>query len=214
MSTEDTNCENSTSMNPTFKKSNILFLRGVYPNQLETLEEEFGNRLIEEAGLENNSYSAYAMEEITYDKIPPVFTSIETWPKTTNIHCWCCSIEFPTRPYFIPERIKNRKEGGVEMLTHGIFCSANCAIKYLDTEYGLLNGNSSNKLGKWDAYHGVKIVHRLFTSKSVEKIAPSPPKILMKQYGGELTKAQYRDLLTKFDENHTLNSYKVSDFTS
>lgn len=208
------NTETNDGIATPFKKSNILFLRGIYPNQLETLEEEFGNRLIEEAGLDCGNYSSYGMEEITYDKIPPVFVNVETWPKTTNLHCWSCSIEFPTRPYFIPERIKNRKEGGTEMLTHGVFCSANCAIRYLDTEYGVSDGNLSNKLSKWDAYHGVKIVHRLFTSKTVEKIAPSLPKTMMKQYGGNLTKAQYRELLTKFDEDHTLNSYKVSDFAA
>jgi len=203
----------SPTINTPFKKSNILFLRGVYPDQLETLEEEFGNRLIEEAGLENDFNALNLTEEITYDKIPPVFTSLESWPKSTNIDCWSCSIEFTTRPYFIPERIKNRREGGTEMLTHGVFCSANCAIRYLNTDYGESGSVSPSKLSKWDAYHGVKIVHRIFTSKQVEKIAPSPPKTLMKQYGGDLTKAQYRELLAKFDDEHTLNNFKVKDFT-
>lgn len=208
-----TTATTTTTITTPPKKPNILFLRGVYPDQLETLEEEFGNRLIEEAGLEFGDCQIGLNEEITYDKIPPVFTSLESWPKSTNINCWSCSIEFTTRPYFIPERIKNRREGGTEMITHGNFCSANCAIRYLNTDYGQSGSVSSDKLSKWDAYHGVKIVHRIFTSKQPEKIAPSPPKTLMKQYGGELTKAQYHELLAKFDDEHTLNNFKVQDFT-
>lgn len=193
-------------------KANILFLRNVYPEQLETIEEEYNNRIYEEAGLTEYNYS----EEIpiTYDKIPPIFVDIESWPKSTNILCWYCSTEFTGRPYFIPERIKNRKCGGIEMVTHGVFCTANCAVRYLNTEYSDASSSSGNKLNNWDAYHGVKIIHRLFTNKRVERIAPSPSKTQMRQYGGDLTKTQYRELLESFEDKCRIDSFKVSSFTT
>jgi len=197
-------------MTKPFKRANILFLQGVYPSQLETIEEEFGNRLIEEAEQYDD---VYAVTE-TFDAIPPVFRSVEQWPKSTNILCWACTNEFPTRPYFIPERIKNHKDGGIEMITHGIFCSASCAVRYLNTEFGEVGSVSSNKLSKWDAYYGVRMLHRIFTGKQVEKIAPSPPRTLMKQFGGDMSKAQFRELCATYDSSHNLNNFTMNDYST
>jgi hypothetical protein len=189
-------------------KPNILFLKNVFPERLETIEQEYDNRIYEEAGL-----LGYNDElPIAYDKIPAVFVDVESWPKSTNILCWCCSMEFGGRPYFIPERIKSHKDGGTEMITHGVFCTANCAIRYLNTEYSDKSNSAGSKLSNWDAYHGVKIVHRLFTGRSVEKIDPSPPKTIMRQYGGDLTESQYREMLGTFSNSYSLGNFEIDHY--
>lgn len=66
--------------------------------------------------------------EIKYDALPDEFTTLEEWPKKTNLHCYNCGCTTKRRPFFIPHIILNDviKRGHNPMM-----CSPNCAVFYL-----------------------------------------------------------------------------------
>lgn len=69
-----------------------LFLRGVYKKDCKRIEDMFQDKLMSE--------NVKLQETKIYDKIPVCFTSLETWPQSTNLACWRCSRTFKNRPWF------------------------------------------------------------------------------------------------------------------
>lgn len=67
--------------------------------------------------------------------IPITFSSISTWPKSTTLSCWNCSLKFGSIPLFIPngtKRTSDDPEQGIQNLfVRGNFCSFGCALNYL-----------------------------------------------------------------------------------
>ena len=54
-----------------------------------------------------------------------------SWPASTHIHCFYCVHPFCTMPLTAP---KSRSSG--KYVTHGVFCSLPCALKYTDIHSG------------------------------------------------------------------------------
>jgi hypothetical protein len=73
----------------------VLFLKGVYKNNCDRIEDFFHERLLHDADPKAK----------IFDKIPMVFTDLESWPKTTNLLCWTCRRAVKGRPWFEPQSI-------------------------------------------------------------------------------------------------------------
>jgi hypothetical protein len=134
--------------------------------------------------------------EIIYDKIPPKFTSIDTWPKSTNLKCWNCDCNFLTVPIFIPVCIETNdlKSMTGSMDTQGNFGSWNCASRYINIHF------ESSK--RWERHEFLKILYSVFTGDDISDILPANPKTIMKQYGGDITPHEYREHLNSMNEKH------------
>ena len=76
----------------------------------------------------------------------------------------------------------------------GNFCSWNCASQYIDTFY------SGEK--KWEKHELLKMLYTIFTNKHIDYIVPSPPKTMMKQYGGHQTEHEYREMLMTLNKSY------------
>ena len=53
------------------------------------------------------------------------------WPASTRIHCFYCVHPFETMPLTAP-----KSRSGGKYVTHGVFCSLPCALKYTDIHGG------------------------------------------------------------------------------
>ena len=71
-------------MNDSFKTHMILIIKGLTLKDLNTVDEPV---IINE-----NKFS--------YNSIPSEFTSVEEWPKYTNLLCWYCNNSFKDVPWF------------------------------------------------------------------------------------------------------------------
>lgn len=185
----------------TFKKSNILILRGVYIEDFTNIDDLFDNRFSEQAG-------KIAQQAPTiFIKLPKKFTGLSSWPKSSNLKCWNCDQFFSDVPKFIPFNPEKGKNNENTSEPHGNFCTFNCADVYIDEKFP----GSQN----WDLHTSLRLLYEIFTGRRIEKIIPAPSKTLMKQYCGEdegITYKQYRDKIASLNSDYELSSYKLDHF--
>ena len=120
-----------------------------------------------------------------YDRIPEVFTTLDEWPKHTNLLCWTCSFIFKTTPKFIPTNIRESETGILEISVLGNMCSFACAEKWIED----LNETYDNK---WRLQNNLLFLCNLFhADRKTKKIKSALSKTKLKKYGGNLTDVEF-----------------------
>lgn len=174
---------------------NILFLRKCFLRDCGTIEDMFDERLIDQTISEDILYKNI---QVNYNEIPIYFTGVETWIKKTNLKCWFCDCCFNNIPIFIPDIVITTIENNVKKFnisTIGNFCSFNCAAAHIELHY------ASNK--KTEKHNLLKLLYKIMNSGMIiHEIIPSPPKVLMQQYGGRLTNTEYSNIVLSLTENN------------
>lgn len=181
----------------------ILFLQGVYKKDCKRVEDFFHERLLHDASHETKMY----------DKVPLVFTGINTWLKSTNLLCWTCNRSFKGRPWFEPQSIDplnnsahNKSLTNAQIKTaskkhdfciniKGNFCSPNCVMRHI------LN-NTRDMSDRLNKIAMLKFVYELFTGVVIHDIHPSPPHTDMVQYGGHMTPQEYQKKIEELGSNY------------
>lgn len=121
-----------------------------------------------------------------YDKIPSIFTNLDSYPEHTNLACWNCDRLFDTRPIFVPSSITQNDNDKIEIQVHGNFCSFNCAMSYIILNYP----RSLIEYKKRLCY-----LYEIFNKKKVYDIQPAHSKIVQQKYGGNTTSQQYNIMM-------------------
>jgi hypothetical protein len=142
-----------------------------------------------ESDIVNQSKSTVAPETTAKSKLPSNYSEklmvlfqdsnrYQRLPDKTDIACfWCCH-NFPTRPYAIPSHILNE-------LWHmyGNFCSPECATAYLFRE------RIDNHV-QWERY---ALLNSLYCMKEeTNGIRPAPPREVLRMFGGSMDISEYR----------------------
>ena len=174
---------------------NILFIQGVFIDNK--------NEIID--------HPVDAKNKKVYDKIPIIFKDLETWPKSTNIKCWFCTLEFDNVPWFEPQSIEPLVEASsgsiiaenitkkkVSMIVKGFFCSCNCVIANIITHTKIL----SEVINKTSM---LLYLYEIMTGKPTTYVESSPPHTEMEQYGGLLTISEYQNVLKSLNKLHNIN---------
>jgi hypothetical protein len=177
-----------------YDQPNILFLRGCFIGDCNSIEDMFDEQLVNQSMPE---CEIYQISDTVYDEIPKRFTSKEKWINKTNIKCWSCDCNFHNVPVFVPTSLERSDSvvqtyGSMDVL--GNFCSCNCAAQYINLHF---TGSE-----KWEKHELLKLLHKMFTGSTIDYIVPSPPKTLMKQYGGKKTQQEYREILMKLNDTY------------
>jgi len=120
----------------------------------------------------------------TYNQIPYEFTGLDTWPKTTNLHCWYCTLQFDTVPLFIPEYIKTLTKNQLSFKVTGVICSFSCGISYIIEHYLSLEKNNY--------ISNLHLLYSVFTGKKPIVIGRSPCRNSLNKFGGHVTETQYK----------------------
>jgi len=186
--------------------NNIITIKDVFIRDLQNMEA-----LYEKRPISSHDFVECVREDsyTTYSTIPKQFTSVEEWPKMTNLKCHQCSRGFGTYPKFIPtkpERVFRRGREEIHYIPSGNFCTWNCAISHIDET------QKTQKDSKCELKDSVYRVASLFEKKSIVKILGSPSKTEMKQYCGEhgLTEQEYQKKIDKINADYELSCYKLS----
>lgn len=138
------------------KKANLMLIKGLKPSDFII----YGNNI--------------KYEKEIYNNIPNIFTTVEEWPKYTNLLCWNCSEKFNHYPRFIVKSIvKSIKAFNVI----GNFCSWSCALTFIIENESIKN--------KFDSISLLKKAEKLF-SKNDEPIKQAPTKTIRKKYCGDI----------------------------
>lgn len=139
-----------------------------------------------------------------YDKMPLIFTGLESWPMSTNLKCGTCHRVPKSRPWFEPQSIdfvskgkpgimvdsKNLNKGVPEnkipnIIPKGVFCSVGCVQTHI-------NVFSKNLAEKHDKTAMLKIVYEIFTGKTIKHIEPVPLITETEPYGGYMSMQEYQ----------------------
>jgi hypothetical protein len=170
---------------------NILFIQGVFiDNKTDTVTPDKKRKV--------------------YDKIPIIFKDLDTWPKTTNIKCWFCTLNFEGVPWFEPQSIEPLVESTgaiitetttkkkVSMIVKGFFCSCNCVIANILTHTKVL----SDVINKTSM---LLYLYEIMTGKPTTYLESSPPHTDMEQYGGSLSILEYQRVLKSLNKLNNIN---------
>ncbi len=182
--------------------NNIVIFKGVFYNDLLQTDKK---RLTTREFIESLKIESIQ----TYSSIPKKFTSVEDWPKMTNLHCWNCDRTFSSYPKFIPKNPETIYING-KLETHwdpeGNFCEWNCVIDWIRSRL------PQNR--QWDAEQDTCTVAGKFSHKKIVRIMPSPQKTMMKHYCGEngISEKQYQELINRLNTDYDLTSYKLEHF--
>lgn len=163
-------------------------------DELSSLEEIYEEMLLERSS--SDPVSGALPERVHYDKIPKVFTSLDAWPRRTNLKCWACDFNFETRPLFVPLDIKDASGHGggsnmVEIPVHGNMCSFPCAALYITANY--------SRDQQWKLFEYLFFLFKIFRGRYVTKIDVAPRKTLMQQYGGNLEPHEFRKKIERLE---------------
>lgn len=192
--------------------SEVLFLEGAFVND-HKIEEFFQQKILH----------GVVQDLRIYDRIPMIFTGLESWPKSTNVLCWHCSRSFKTRPWPEPQSIDPLSKGSVGRVipsaqvvkipdkptkkeysigTRGIFCSANCVVAYVEVHTkDIVERN--NKISM------LLLLYEIFTGIRVTYIDPAPSPTEMIQYGGSLTEPEFQKKLDDMNEKARGKTYET-----
>jgi hypothetical protein len=107
----------------------------------------------------------------------------------TKVACWWCTHNFDTLPCYIPDKYYKDK-----YYVFGCFCSYNCALAYIlkDDEYKIATRRSLVKMLYAELY------------ETDEPLCASPPKEILKKFGGPLTIEEYRDTRTLASKDYKM----------
>jgi hypothetical protein len=155
------------------KSLNIITLRGV--NLKELIASTTTQKVVEKK----------------YTEIPKQFTSVDNWPKSSNLKCWECDLIGDSYPRFIPiypqyrtpNEPNEQNQPICDVLGH--FDDWSCVARYIVREY---------PRNKADMLAAICIFEALFSGHKKDKIMPCLSKTKMQDYCGEsgLTIEQYK----------------------
>ena len=94
--------------------------------------------------------------------------------------CWWCCHAFESEPLALPIKYDDRRK---RFVTSGRYCSWNCMKTYAIEEFGLSRGG---------IVCGNIVMMRKQMYGSIGSIAHAPKRQMLKEFGGDLTKEQFR----------------------
>ncbi len=173
------------------KVTGVLFLKNVFLSDLDEKQDQ------ESVKVEEKKQRIYSN-----------FIDINGWPKTTDIKCWYCGLNFEGIPWFEPLMIEPLSDNvGCDteictdqdekdykpmhvVATRGIYCSCSCVLANVVQE--------NCKINYIDKINMIRYVYEKITGHTAPEILqPSPSYTLMKDYGGDMTVDQYKKMIKK-----------------
>ncbi len=147
---------------------------------------------------------------LPYIDLPKRFTSVESWPAASNLHCWSCGLICDDYPRFIPEQPSPSVINDVVYLQCdpvGCFNTWNCVVRYILKEMPPHR--------HWDLLRAVCQFEALFSGVLKQKIMPAPHKNIMQEYSGSkgITAKQYMEKIEQLNTEYTASKYKIHDYT-
>lgn len=145
--------------------------------------KEIKKKIYNEIDNNNNKVEIIVYEDTILPVSDEPDTAKQILTSKTNVACWYCCHQFDTYPICAPVNFNYTKN---VFKVVGCFCSFNCSKAYISSEFK----------GKYIHLNSF-LLKRL--KKQYEKITQSPPKTVLKMFGGPLTIEEYRKTFTTID---------------
>jgi len=117
----------------------------------------------------------------------------KSWPRETNIRCKWCTLRFRTVPLSIPEK---QDDDETYYVKH-VVCSVNCGYALL------LNSIITDKTEKISLFF--QFCKDILGDDMPEEIKPSPDKEILIEYGGTISRLEYKACLKTINESYLID---------
>ncbi len=153
---------------------------------IETKVKEFKNAQMNynEDDYKPNKVIKKNLKNILYEFVNS--NSANSWPETTNTHCWWCCHQFDNTPCALPEVYRKEK-----FHVCGVFCSFNCAASY--------NFSKNDGDDMWIRYNLLNLMYKKLYNVKFVKIGLAPPRETLKIFGGYMNIDEFRESCLKMD---------------
>jgi len=165
------------------KRTNVLFLPNIQRGDIEIDDSIFDAKFEENAGTSAHVPVGNLLPK--FKALPATYTAA-AWPKSTNLHCWSCTLDFRSVPIFVPTTITADSDSVETMGVEGCFCDFACAQRFIDREY------SGQMLD--DKTRMLKILYRSMRGRPIEIIKAADPHTCMEMYCGTTGGIARRDM--------------------
>lgn len=130
-----------------------------------------------------------------YQKLPSIFESLSTWPKSCNLRCINCGCTSKRIPLFIPISINGK------IISVGSFiCSPNCGL----SEINSMKCTKEKKMEKILMFKMVivAILEGLGFKTDCNKfeILPAPDKTLLSHFNGSISSKNYQEKIRELND--------------
>ena len=169
-----------------YKPPNILHL-DISLDDCISIEDMYDEMILGRS--EVVSFEDSVSTHVRYDKIPKIFTGVESWPKSTNLKCWSCDFSFESRPCFIPTEVKE-----TSFQVHGNFCSFPCAALYINSKY-------KTQSEVWKLIDNLYFLYKKMYGVYVCHIPLAPDRYCMRQYGGTMEPHEFREKINQIERD-------------
>jgi hypothetical protein len=170
-----------------------LFIKGVFKKDCKRMEDKWEEEIL---------LNTVVQKSKVYDKLPIIFTSLENWPKKTNLECCFCRRLYKTIPWFEPQYIEPVSVGDVgntisntdmksqvnkkkfHILTKYNFCTPNCCQAHINLHVkDLASKKNKTKM--------LLFIYEIFTQDNIKEILPSDDPSCLIKCGGKVSDAEY-----------------------
>lgn len=176
-----------------YEEPKVIFLQGVFSRDNKTVDDAF---------YDNLTASIAKSEVIVYNKIPRKFYNIETWIRTTNIHCCTCDRKIESRP--TPICVNLKILGDIKTFdVLRLCCSFPCYAEFIEREAPFDT--------RWEMREHMFTVFEIFHNKQVSHIPCGPSRLEQARLGGNLSDAEYQKKIDDITECLLMDDTEDSD---
>ncbi len=147
-------------------------------------EKEEIKTMVSEEEYRTNKIIKKNLKNIMYEFVNS--NSANTWPESTNTHCWWCCHQFEGMPCALPELYRKDK-----FYVSGVYCSFNCAASY--------NFSKNDGEDMWMRYSLLNLMYKKMYGNRFVKIGLAPPREVLKMFGGYMCIEEFRETSLKMD---------------
>jgi hypothetical protein len=115
-------------------------------------------------------------------------------PSKTNVYCWWCCHPFDDPVIYCPVSYQHKRE---TFKVKGVFCSYNCSYAHSMKDPSVKDKSL------------IKFMYKVITGSNFQNINPSPPKEILKIFGGSKTIEEFRELSKNNSMSVNINSYPL-----
>lgn len=169
----------------------ILLIYGVKLSDVrKVLNTSTSSHAQKDKARDTSQRSESLIDFANYSKIPHIFTTIDQFPKSTNLLCWSCHRSFTSQPRFIAiESIRAIGRDAYDWIIEGNFCSWACAAAYIEQHYA--------DTKKWSLRQNLAVVRAQIDGTKIQLVKPAPCHTKMRSYCGAdgMSQQDYSELV-------------------
>ena len=165
-----------------YETPNILFFTGISLQKYD-IDIMWTKRLLESLQEPAETVALDVAEQpSSFDKAPEYFTTLDEWPRSTNLRCGSCSRNYKSRPAAVITHVYNTgNQIATKMRVLALMCSFDCAVRFINTRF-----RADRR--RWEELHKMlRLLYHKMTGMIAVELNEAPDILDIAYCGGNLS---------------------------